>query len=122
MKYLCFETRTVTPEYFLDKMQFYEGFEIMKGAAYVDVYQRLMLRDIAYILLQKGSKNKINREKTWPLPFDKVKIDDNHGDFNEGWLKDYDKKMEEYDEKAAKLIERNKKMEYKNIDIQSLIH
>lgn len=108
----------------MDEMQFFEGFEMMKCAQYVDMHERLMLREIAYLIMQKGNKKRIDIQKLIPLPFDGnyVSWDERDyiaEDFNTEWLEDYDNKMKEFKKKGENMKEKLQEMTFETIDLKS---
>ena len=108
----------------MDEMSFYEGFEMMKCAQYVDMHERLMLREIAYLIIQKGNKKRVDITKLMPLPFDNnyVSWDERDyisEDFNTEWLKDYDKKMKDFKKKEEYMKEKIQEMKFETIDLKS---
>ena len=111
----------------MDEMKFYEGFEIMKNAQYVDMHERMMMREILHVILQKGNKHHVNIQNLIPLPFDNknnyISPEEREfvGDFNTEWLEDYDKKMKEFEEKEENMLRNKGDLKFTEIDIKSLL-
>lgn len=105
-------------------MQLWEGFEVMHNSQYVDIYDRTILRNLGYFLLQVNSRKKIDIKKYLPLPWDKkyrsLEESKYGDDFNSEWLEDYEKKMKQFEEKGAMMEEAIKHMKFESIDLSSM--
>lgn len=107
-------------------MSFYEAFEIIKYSKYVDAFERIMMRDLGYFILQPNSKKKIKMDEIIPLPWDKnydtVSMDKRGfvGDFNTEYLEDYEQKMREFNKKDNETIEKIKSVQFTQLNMTDL--
>lgn len=105
-------------------MQLWEGFEIVKNAQYVDVYERNLLRTLGYFILQVNSKKRIRIEQYVPLPWDKkyLSVDEARyvDEFNPEVLENYDRKMKELKERGEKMKKVIENTEFESWDLKTL--